>query len=35
MKTKKFRRVQVFIKFVINEGNTILEPVIWQTYIVV
>lgn len=29
MKTMKYRRVQVFIKFVINEGNTILEPVIW------
>lgn len=29
MKTIKLRRVQVFIKFVINEGNTILDPVIW------
>lgn len=32
MKTIKLSRVQVFIKFVINEGNTILGPVIWQTY---
>lgn len=31
MKTIKLRRVQVFIKFVINEGHTILEPVIRQT----
>lgn len=31
MKTIKLRRVQVSIKCVINEGNTILEPVIWQT----
>lgn len=35
MKTIKLRRVQVFIKFVINEGNTILDPVIWHTYILV